>query len=83
MKGDVFGTQGDFTTSPEISQMFGEVSLCPTWYLGSEGLLISAFVYLILSVDVRYMVCDSMASSWITFEYTVCGVGTWARYIDG
>jgi len=25
MKGDVFGTQGDFITSPEISQMFGEV----------------------------------------------------------
>lgn len=26
MKGDVFGTQGDFITSPEISQMFGEVN---------------------------------------------------------
>ena len=25
MKQDVFGTAGDFTTSPEISQMFGEV----------------------------------------------------------
>lgn len=25
MKGDVFGAAGDFTTSPEISQMFGEV----------------------------------------------------------
>lgn len=25
MKGDVFGSQGDFITSPEISQMFGEV----------------------------------------------------------
>ena len=27
MKKDVFGAQGDFTTSPEISQMFGEVRL--------------------------------------------------------
>ncbi|ORX58718.1 DUF185-domain-containing protein [Hesseltinella vesiculosa] len=31
MKGDVFGQQGDFVTSPEISQMFGE--LCGVWYL--------------------------------------------------
>ncbi len=27
MKNDVFGTSGDFTTSPEINQMFGEVSV--------------------------------------------------------
>ena len=26
MQGDVFGKSGDFTTSPEISQVFGEVS---------------------------------------------------------
>lgn len=31
MKGDVFGTQGDFITSPEISQMFGEVSTGLRW----------------------------------------------------
>ena len=27
----VFGTEGDFTTSPEISQVFGEVRLNPAW----------------------------------------------------
>ncbi|KAG0367084.1 S-adenosyl-L-methionine-dependent methyltransferase [Gamsiella multidivaricata] len=31
MQGDVFGTQGDFITSPEISQMFGE--LLGIWFL--------------------------------------------------
>ncbi|PIK60182.1 putative NADH dehydrogenase [Apostichopus japonicus] len=38
MKKDVFGKQGDFVTSPEISQMFGEllavwiVHECPAWF---------------------------------------------------
>jgi len=27
----VFGTEGDFTTSPEISQVFGEVRLNSAW----------------------------------------------------
>eukprot|EP00501_MAST-03F_sp_TOSAG23-6_P001029 GSMAST32.ASY1.ANO1.1071.1 assembled CDS len=31
MSGDVFGTQGDFTTAPEISQVFGE--LIALWFV--------------------------------------------------
>lgn len=33
MKGDVFGQKGDFTTAPEISQVFGEVCVhvCCSW----------------------------------------------------
>ena len=27
MKKDVFGREGDFITSPEVSQMFGEVKI--------------------------------------------------------
>ncbi|KAJ3106357.1 NADH dehydrogenase [ubiquinone] complex I, assembly factor 7 [Physocladia obscura] len=43
MRQDVFGTAGDFTTSPEISQMFGEligVWLVAQWQLmGSPGVV--------------------------------------------
>lgn len=35
-QGDVFGRQGDFITSPEISQVFGEVSVDHLWSLTTK-----------------------------------------------
>lgn len=34
MTSDVFGQAGDFITSPEISQVFGEVLLLAVKYIG-------------------------------------------------
>lgn len=54
MHSDVFGTQGDFITSPEISQMFGEVNT--DWKCGTTGMSINQKKYLVG----RYMVLDRM-----------------------
>lgn len=53
MHKDVFGSGGDFTTSPEISQMFGEVSagMCKivlkyknVTFLASQGAVVSNII---------------------------------------
>lgn len=36
MQKDVFGAKGDYTTSPEISQIFGEVGT--NWHVTSDKL---------------------------------------------
>ena len=38
MNRDVFGKKGDFITSPEISQVFGEVSMV-TWVENVVGII--------------------------------------------
>lgn len=92
MKGDVFGTQGDFITSPEISQMFGEV-----YFIGigkqqktvrlhthkDIGLTSSIYVYCVyLELALGNLVPCSVAKHRQTLAGTDCRAGTRSRNSD-
>lgn len=70
----VFGSKGDFITSPEISQIFGEVS---TFKFGRTGLGVA---------DASphsapcYLVCDSMGCAGQGAESTHCRARARSRY---
>lgn len=59
MEGDVFGKSGDFITSPEISQVFGEVRTIRTLNSKRERKGNLMDIFLMLQV-VRYLVSDRM-----------------------
>ena len=50
MKNDVFGKEGDFITSPEISQVFGEVSHFPVNFIEVRLFIGILSLYLCLSI---------------------------------
>jgi hypothetical protein len=61
MKKDVFGVKGDFTTSPEISQMFGEA--CVLRFLCAFRALSLSLSLYSLALAVMLRVCPLVSRS--------------------
>ena len=51
MKNDVFGREGDFITSPEVSQVFGEVSHFSITFI--EVRLFIGFLFVCFSIPLQ------------------------------
>lgn len=81
MEGDVFGKSGDFITSPEISQVFGEVRTIRGIECKRErkGNLMDTF--LMLQV-VRYLVSDRMDEIRKARKDTDYRIWAWTWNID-
>lgn len=75
MKGDVFGAQGDFITSPEISQMFGEVRSFGVRGVNARMLNISAARW--------HLVSNRVASAWKALQNPVGGIWSRQRHAYG
>lgn len=75
MHNDVFGTQGDFITSPEISQMFGEVN--DPYYLQAKHIELTDDC-----IAGRYMVFDRMDAVRETIQDTIYRARPWSWNSD-
>jgi hypothetical protein len=89
MTRNVFGRSGDFITAPELSQLFGDVSLICFCSLAFVSFFISCVVFLVTSEgshltfksckDYWVVVCVNVGTFGETSNFEISGIGSRTR----